>query len=302
MSPSKIIFLLGIISLTKTDVGEFDYNDQGSDWPEDFPTCGEDRQSPINIETVSSFSCAEKGITIIFKEDSITTSLSDKDSAFKTSGDMATLYLRIGEEDELKYNLLQFHVHAPSEHQIDGSNFDAEVHFVFILDEAYEGKTTDILTVVGVFFEVGTSSSKFFEDWDIDANNEGYNFRMNLMSIAESMETTLDSYNHYLGSLTTPGCDEIVNWFVFRDPVSMSQEQKDLLDSFYTEDNSFAIGNGNNREVQDLNDRVVGSGNLTQCTGLTRIHKRMNFGFIKNRARSLKFWMRLWNFRQRFSN
>ena len=53
-----------------------------------------------------------------------------------TNGDFGSL--RIFKNGRLlKFNTLQFHIHAPSEHQIDGVNYDAEIHVVFKVDSAY---------------------------------------------------------------------------------------------------------------------------------------------------------------------
>ena len=35
----------------------------------------------------------------------------------------------------------------------------------------------------------------------------------------------LDDYFYYEGSLTTPTCDEVVQWIVYEEPIEISQEQ-----------------------------------------------------------------------------
>jgi carbonic anhydrase len=45
------------------------------------------------------------------------------------------------------YNLLQFHLHAPSEHTLNGEHLDGEVHFV------HSNTDGSALLVVGVFFK-----------------------------------------------------------------------------------------------------------------------------------------------------
>lgn len=37
--------------------------------------------------------------------------------------------------------------------------------------------------------------------------------------------TNMAAYYTYEGSLTTPGCNEVVTWIVFTEPVSFSPEQ-----------------------------------------------------------------------------
>lgn len=54
---------------------------------------------------------------------------------------------------------------------------------------------------------------------------------------------------HYKGSLTTPPCAEVVNWLVVDDPQPISYEQLMLFRREWEYNNTFALGNGNNRDV-----------------------------------------------------
>jgi len=47
--------------------------------------------------------------------------------------------------------LLQYHMHAPSEHTVDGYLFDLEFHFVHYMVDKDDGTT--VLSVLGVFFD-----------------------------------------------------------------------------------------------------------------------------------------------------
>lgn len=60
--------------------------------------------------------------------------------------------------------LLQYHMHAPSEHTVDGYLFDLEFHFVHYMVDPDDGKT--VLSVLGVFFDQekgGTCENKFLK-------------------------------------------------------------------------------------------------------------------------------------------
>lgn len=59
-----------------------------------------------------------------------------------------------------------------------------------------------------------------------------------------------DSFR-YAGSLTTPPFTEGVEWIVLSDPITMSERQIDAFRELFEE--------GNSREVQPLNGRVVSS-------------------------------------------
>ena len=62
-------------------------------------------------------------------------------------------------------------------------------------------------------------------------------------------------YFHYEGSLTTPGYDEVVQWFVLKEPIRVPALYFDQLREIQD-----AQGDNiakNYRELQDLNGRVV---------------------------------------------
>ncbi|KAK6311006.1 hypothetical protein J4Q44_G00190610 [Coregonus suidteri] len=83
-------------------------------------------------------------------------------------------------------------------------------------------------------------------------------------------------YYRYLGSLTTPNCNEAVVWTVFKDPIKVS---KDLIDLFSTtvhidHNTTSALMTNTFRNIQPVNDWVVttqgrtASGASTTCSSL----------------------------------
>ena len=56
------------------------------------------------------------------------------------------------------------------------------------------------------------------------------------------------SHYRYPGSLTTPGCSEIVSWVVMADSIAASQDQIDAFAAIYPM---------NARPVQPLNERTI---------------------------------------------
>lgn len=56
---------------------------------------------------------------------------------------------------EKTFKLAQFHLHAPSEHTIDGKQLDGEIHFVHV---SGDGKA---LLVVGVLIQIGPKSDSW---------------------------------------------------------------------------------------------------------------------------------------------
>jgi len=67
------------------------------------------------------------------------------------------------------------------------------------------------------------------------------------ITLSELLPSSLNYYN-YNGSLTTPPCSEVVNWYVVKTPVTASAEQIEEMSK---------ILHGNYRPVMPLNGRTV---------------------------------------------
>ncbi len=145
------------------------------------------------------------------------------------------------ELDGVRYDLAQFHYHVPSEHEVNGELFAAELHIVH--------KNADGgFAVVGLLLQEGAENPAF----DPFINNlpaeksdvKDAGVKINAAGLLPSVQTTF----RYSGSLTTPPCSEGVNWLVMTAPVELSSNQLSKLKSLFE---------GNNRPVQPLNDRPL---------------------------------------------
>jgi carbonic anhydrase len=117
-----------------------------------------------------------------------------------------------------QYELLQFHFHHPSEHQVDGRPYSMEAHFVH---KSVDGN----LAVLGVFLTPGQEHSELQKLWARIPRQAGQK-----AATAGPVDTRLllpanRACYRYAGSLTTPPCSEIVNWLVFREPIEVSAAQ-----------------------------------------------------------------------------
>ena len=132
-------------------------------------------------------------------------------------------YIRHGDD---KYNLIQFHVHAPSEHFVDGAPYDLEVHLVH---QNAAGK----LLVVGVLMEALGKGSPALEplwkDLPLSVGARGPTIKFN----SESLLPKKREYWSYDGSLTTPPCSEGVKWYVMSHPIQISVRQVDQFQAAY---------------------------------------------------------------------
>ncbi len=117
-----------------------------------------------------------------------------------------------------RYELLQFHMHHPSEHLLAGKGFDLECHFV-------HKSSAGALAVTGVFIRPGAANAAlktFFEQMPAKAGPE--------VKVAGSIDIAgilpkAGGYFRYMGSLTTPPCSEGLTWTVHKEPVEASVEQ-----------------------------------------------------------------------------
>ena len=141
---------------------------------------------------------------------------------------------------EKKYKLLQFHYHALSEHKINDAHSPIEVHFV------HKNNDTDF-AVLGFMFKEGKEYDLFSKYLTQFPTEKGDFVSEDVIDLKELIPSNLSYYN-YSGSLTTPPCSEVVNWYVLQTPQEASAEQ-------ITEFSK--ILHNNYRPTKPLNERKV---------------------------------------------
>lgn len=145
------------------------------------------------------------------------------------------------EIDGERFELAQFHFHAPSEHLVNGKHADAEMHLVH---KAADGR----LAVVGVMLREGPHNAAFDPVWNsIPARGKQAKLPSVMVNAASLLPSDQRTYR-YDGSLTTPPGTEGVKWNLMVEPVTMSRSQLSAFRRHYS---------GNNRPVQPLNGREV---------------------------------------------
>lgn len=75
------------------------------------------------------------------------------------------------------------------------------------------------------------------------------------MKLTQNINTEI--FWNYKGGLTTPNCNEQVEWVVLAEVQSLSQQQFDDLNALWAGNPKFANGFGNNRELMPLNGRTI---------------------------------------------
>jgi carbonic anhydrase len=147
-----------------------------------------------------------------------------------------------------KYELQQFHFHAPSEHTLDGKRSAMEAHFV-------HGGEGGNLMVIGVFLEGGgQDANPAFSSLMAAAPKDEGEATLNAAMDPASLLPKAQRFFRYEGSLTTPPCSEVVEWNVFAAPVLVAQSD---VERFKV---SFPM---NARPLQPIHRRIL----LTSSSG-----------------------------------
>lgn len=159
--------------------------------------------------------------------------------------------LRIGQDT---YGLLQFHLHAPSEHTLNGQFAAGELHLV------HRNSLLD-LAVVGVMLQIAPPGTPV--NAAVEAILQGVpEVAGEEVELAPGLDPRQVlppqlGYYSYSGSLTTPPCSEGVRWFVLKQPVYVSQEAIDRYHDVIAHFPGYAGFRDNNRPVRPLNGRAV---------------------------------------------
>lgn len=120
-----------------------------------------------------------------------------------------------------KYELLQFHFHHPSEHLIAGKTYPMEVHFV-------HKDSAGNLAVIGVMMTAGQANPAFKAIAAAMPGSAGKPVKMAAVDMNQMLPARR-GYFRYAGSLTTPPCNEIVNWLVLREPIQVARADIDAF-------------------------------------------------------------------------
>jgi len=156
------------------------------------------------------------------------------------------------------YQVIQFHLHMPSEHMIDGKQYHAELQVVHAKQHAVDELDRTKLLIASVFFEIGDTESALinqllFPSRETFAAPEPHEFQMSdyPIDLMRALGPVIDRpFYTYTGSLTTPPCLEGVKWMVFETPQSMTTDQWVFFKEFYANP-------ANNRPTQPINERKV---------------------------------------------
>ncbi|XP_053543771.1 carbonic anhydrase IV c isoform X2 [Ictalurus punctatus] len=255
------------------------FHSEPSQWDKDFPVCGGQNQSPINIVTHKA-KHDPRLTPIIFEGYTQTLNITVQNLGNTAVFALPPSLLIRGGDLPATYKAIQLHLHwgvddgPGSEHTVDGEQYPMELHIVHIKEQytTLKEAMNDIEGVAGLafFYQVSTEENQKFNQVIQALGRIPYDgntsivpeFRMT--DILPSLEK-LSSYYRYSGSLTTPGCNEAILWTIFQESFTISQQQlvnvtkqmwfkkgKPMIDNF--------------RPVQKLNGRIVYKSMACSCT------------------------------------
>ncbi|XP_060795390.1 carbonic anhydrase 4-like isoform X2 [Neoarius graeffei] len=244
-------------------------------WPVIVPHfCSGTHQSPINIVT-SKVQADDKLKAFTFNgfnDNSTILNIQNTGKTVKINLDDSKMNVSGGGLQH-HYSSIQFHFHwgkgssvGGSEHTVDGKRYPMEMHIVNLRPDAAVSDSKRF-AVLGFFIEANNDSGKP-KSWktltsflsNITQAGDSFDI-MNQLTVESLIQgVNLNKYYRYLGSLTTPSCNETVVWTVFSDPIKIS---KDLIDIFsntvHINKLADAFITKNYRPVQPLNGRNVTS-------------------------------------------
>jgi len=204
-------------------------------------SCGGNHQSPIDIVSASAIVQAS-GLIVsdINYDESITIhDVTNNGHSVQYNFEDKHNYVDFAGK---RYNLIQFHFHAASEHTINGKHFPLVIHMVHVSEDkefvvfaimVSEGDKNETLDFIETYLPINPGETK--------AIGKPHNFTEYLVGDFDHL--------YYKGSLTTPPCTEAVNWFLFKDDITASPAQiKAMAD---------LMPINNFRPTQPLNDRKI---------------------------------------------
>nr|XP_055113764.1 carbonic anhydrase 4 isoform X1 [Symphalangus syndactylus]XP_055113765.1 carbonic anhydrase 4 isoform X1 [Symphalangus syndactylus]XP_055113766.1 carbonic anhydrase 4 isoform X1 [Symphalangus syndactylus]XP_055113768.1 carbonic anhydrase 4 isoform X1 [Symphalangus syndactylus]XP_055113769.1 carbonic anhydrase 4 isoform X1 [Symphalangus syndactylus] len=236
--------------------------------------CQKDRQSPINIVTTKAkvdkklgrffFSGYDKKQTWTIQNNGHSVMMLLENKASVSGGGLPARY----QATQLHLHWSNF-LHNGSEHSLDGEHFAMEMHIVHEKEKGTSRNVKEVqdpedeIAVLAFLVEAGPQVNEGFRPL-VEALSNIPKPEMNTTMAESSLldllpkEEKLRHYFRYLGSLTTPTCDEKVVWTVFQEPIQLHREQILAFSQklYYDKEQTLSMTD-NVRPLQLLGQRAV---------------------------------------------
>lgn len=182
------------------------------------------------------------------------------------------------------YKVTSFHIHAPSEHWINGRQYDAEMQ---IMHQEYQTNETAIISILfdaskdipsafmdklrlngipvwGTNTTINTTTTSLVNGRNVTnttftnvRNTGGYYWNNLTIPLMDYVQRMGQSFYYYEGSLCTPPCTEKVQWIVMSEIQYITLNDLGNLTKFWAKNPQFAKGRGNNRMIMPRNGRPI---------------------------------------------
>ena len=262
----SLITLSGLLGFCKAAEEPFSYQAQGN-WS-GVCTTGS-RQSPVNIDPIEGGPLRDDPLPPL---DLSPAWIANTSGLFENRGTTveftptstpAAFSAFLGTYDLQKFN---FHWGASnndtgSEHTIAGGRNELEIHFVHYKRGATDPSQRDYAAVIAVYFFVAEDLpiGGVWSLLDVAAIQSTSSSPLNITGLVlfDLLPFNRDYY-YYEGSLTTPPCSEVVQWFVLKEGLPVPAKFLNQLRMVQQPDGQPLLMNY--RDVQPLNNRVVMEG------------------------------------------
>ncbi|XP_077021152.1 carbonic anhydrase 4 [Tamandua tetradactyla] len=200
--------------------------------------CQKEQQSPINIVSTKAEVNHKLGPFSFFGY--------DRKNTWTVQNNGHSVMVLLGNDTTIaggglvsQYRAKQLHLHwsqaldGGSEHSLDGERFAMEMHIVHEKEKGTSRNekedSRDEIAVLAFLVEAGSEKNEGFQPLvevlsSIPKPGMSTTMTASLLDLLPKKEK-LRQYFRYLGSLTTPNCDEKVIWTVFEEPIQLRSDQ-----------------------------------------------------------------------------
>ncbi|CAL1682744.1 unnamed protein product [Lasius platythorax] len=236
----------------------------GKNGPESWPgicTTGK-IQSPIDIVTKDAKEY--NGSSFIFYQHNLSFPATLDNNGHSVGIKLHGAPVHIGDEKQpMGYVLEQMHFHWGAEHTVDGLRDPLELHLVhynpYYANFSEAAQHPFGIVVVSVLFKLSRYDNPHLKPIVEATKKVSCKVGRRTAIRGELIPSLLLPKNrktvyYYIGSLTTPGCQENVGWFVLTEKLTVSQSQVNVFKRVRGDNGRLLY---NYRPTQKLNDRVV---------------------------------------------
>ncbi|KAL2514318.1 Alpha carbonic anhydrase 7 [Forsythia ovata] len=251
-----LLFLFGaksVIAKEVEDDREFDYIKGSPKGPEkwgelkpEWAACKNGKmQSPIDLSNARVKFISQPEIRN-YKPSNATLKNTGFEISVNWNNDTGSIFI-----NGTEYLLQQVHWHTPSEHTINGKRYDMELYMVH---ESFDLNVQNRTTVIGVLYKIDRPDeflSKLNKSISSLIGKKGEERELGIID-PNVIQAESQSYYRYMGSLTTPPCNEGVIWSVNTKVKNVSRDQIKLLKEavlYYAEENARPLQPRNNRDI-----------------------------------------------------